>query len=57
MSDAPQTITADLLEAAEALAPRANDRERGHVAAVRRWAEGDYEGAVEGWGRTAADAW
>ena len=43
------------LKAAEALAPRANDRERGHIAAVRRWAEGDYAGATEAWGRTAIE--
>jgi tetratricopeptide (TPR) repeat protein len=41
------------LEAAEALAARANDRERGHVAALRLWADGDYAGATEAWGRTA----
>ncbi|GAA0608321.1 tetratricopeptide repeat protein [Craurococcus roseus] len=41
------------LEAAEALAPRANDRERGHIAALRLWADGDYSGATEAWGRTA----
>jgi tetratricopeptide (TPR) repeat protein len=29
----------------ERLAPRANDRERGHLAAVRAWLEGDFHGA------------
>jgi tetratricopeptide (TPR) repeat protein len=43
------------LEAAEALAPRANDRERGHIAALRLWAGGDYAGATEAWGRTAVE--
>src|SRR5918993_727501 len=43
------------LEAAEALAPQANERERGHIAAARAWADGDYAGAVEGWGRTAIE--
>ena len=43
------------LEAAEALAPRANDRERGHIAAARLWADGDLAGAVEAWGRVAIE--
>jgi tetratricopeptide (TPR) repeat protein len=43
------------LEAAEALAPGANDRERGHIAAARAWADGDYARAVESWGRTAIE--
>jgi len=37
------------LEAAEALAGQANDRERGHMAAIRAWVEGDFHGAVEHW--------
>jgi tetratricopeptide (TPR) repeat protein len=43
------------LAAAEALAPAANDRERGHIAAVRAWTQGDIAGATELWGRTAMD--
>lgn len=39
--------------AAEALAAGANDRERMHVAAVRAWLDGDWERAVETWGRAA----
>lgn len=35
--------------AAEALADRANARERGHIAAVRAWADGDFHGAVQRW--------
>ncbi|MSP88416.1 MAG: hypothetical protein EXQ92_06330 [Alphaproteobacteria bacterium] len=35
------------LAAAEALAGRANERERGHIAAVRAWADGDIETATE----------
>ncbi|WP_119462795.1 tetratricopeptide repeat protein [Rhodospirillaceae bacterium SYSU D60014] len=35
------------LEAAEALARKANDRERGHMAAARAWLEGDFHEAVE----------
>ncbi len=37
------------LSAAEALADRANDRERGHMKAVRAWVEGDFYGAVQAW--------
>lgn len=36
--------------AAEALGDQANDRERGHVAALRAWVDGDFHGAVERWG-------
>jgi tetratricopeptide (TPR) repeat protein len=41
------------LEAAEALAPDANDRERMHMTAVRAWLDGDWERAVERWGRAS----
>src|SRR3712207_2008602 len=34
---------------------RASDRERGHIAAGRLWADGDLAGAVEAWGRTAIE--
>ncbi len=37
------------LRAAEALADRANDRERGHMAAIRAWVDGEFYGAVECW--------
>ncbi|MDH3475098.1 MAG: tetratricopeptide repeat protein [Rhodospirillales bacterium] len=37
------------LNAAEALADKANDRERGHMAALRAWVEGDFHEAVERW--------
>ncbi len=43
------------LAAAEALAPQANERERGHIAAARAWARGDITGATELWGRTAME--
>ena len=43
------------LAAAEALAPRANARERGHIAALRAWAAGDIEAATEAWGRVAIE--
>ncbi|HMB78147.1 MAG TPA: tetratricopeptide repeat protein [Kiloniellaceae bacterium] len=35
--------------AAEALADKANDRERGHIAATRAWIDGDFFGAVQCW--------
>ena len=37
------------VEMAEALTGAANDRERGHIAAIRAWLEGDLEKAVERW--------
>ena len=43
------------LESAEALASKANDRERGHIAAVRAWCDGDWAKATESWGRVALD--
>jgi len=41
------------LRHAEALAAQANDRERGHIAALRAWEQGDFAGATEEWGRVA----
>ena len=35
--------------AAEALADKANDRERGHMTALRAWIDGDFHNAVEAW--------
>lgn len=43
------------LEAAEALADKANERERGHMAAVRAWVEGDFTRACERWDRVLID--
>ncbi len=37
------------VEAAEALGPRANEREQGHIAALRAWVDGDFSGAVQHW--------
>ena len=39
--------------AAEALAPKANDRERMHISAARAWLDGDWERAIELWGRAS----
>jgi len=41
------------VEAAEALAGAANERERGHIAACRAWLDGDFARGIELWGRTA----
>ena len=41
------------VQAAEALAPKANERERMHIDAVRAWRDGDWERATEHWGRAA----
>jgi len=43
------------VEAAEALAAKANDRERGHVRAARAWLDGDFAGATELWGDVAIE--
>lgn len=40
---------------AEALTGAANDRERGHIAAIRAWLEGDLEQAVECWENVLLD--
>ena len=37
------------LEQAESRVDSANDRERGHIEAVRAWVEGDFFGAVQKW--------
>ncbi|MDH3702137.1 MAG: tetratricopeptide repeat protein [Alphaproteobacteria bacterium] len=43
------------LDAAEAYADRANERERGHIAALRAWLDGDIERAVEQYGAVLID--
>lgn len=43
------------VEAAEALAGQANVRERGHIAALRAWLDGDFRAAADGWGAVAVD--
>ena len=43
------------LARAEALAGRANDRERGHMMAVRAWVEGDFSRACEQWDAVLVD--
>ncbi len=41
--------------AAEALSSQANDRERGHTAALRAWVDGDFHAAVECWEAVLVD--
>ena len=41
------------VEAAEALWPKANDRERMHISAARAWLDGDWDRAIERWGRAS----
>ncbi|HEY7608540.1 MAG TPA: tetratricopeptide repeat protein [Alphaproteobacteria bacterium] len=43
------------VEAAEALAQKANARERGHMRAARAWLDGDFAGATELWGGVAIE--
>ena len=43
------------VEAAEALARNVNDRERLHIAACRAWLDGEWERAIESWGRASID--
>ncbi len=43
------------VEAAEALAGQANDRERGHIAALRAWLDRDFRAATDLWGAVAVD--
>ena len=43
------------VKAAEALKDKANDRERGHIAALRAWVDGDFHEAVERWEAVLVD--
>jgi hypothetical protein len=43
------------VEAAEALVHRANDRERGHMAAARAWLDGDFHRTAELYGKVLED--
>lgn len=43
------------VRAAEALAEHANDRERGHIKALRSWVDGQFHDAVEGWEAVLVD--
>jgi len=43
------------LNAAEGLARSANERERLHIAACRAWLDGEWERAIEAWGRASTE--
>jgi tetratricopeptide (TPR) repeat protein len=43
------------VEAVESLGKRANERERAHIAAARKWLAGDFEGAVRAYGDILLD--
>ncbi|WNM63697.1 tetratricopeptide repeat protein [Candidatus Nitrospira neomarina] len=43
------------LNAAEALARKANERERLHIAACRAWLDGEWGRAIEAWGRASTE--
>jgi tetratricopeptide (TPR) repeat protein len=43
------------VERLEALAPKANDRERQHTAAARAWLDGDFAGSIDLYGRILED--
>jgi tetratricopeptide (TPR) repeat protein len=43
-------MLSESVEAVEALGRRANERERAHAAAARKWLEGDFEGSVRAYG-------
>jgi hypothetical protein len=45
----------EAVAAAERLAPRANDRERRHLAAARAWLDGEFELAIARYGAIAVD--
>lgn len=48
-------VLAESVEAVEALGRRANERERAHIAAARKWLEGDFAGAVRAYGDILLD--
>jgi hypothetical protein len=52
---AAEPFLRESVEAAEALAGNANERERGHIAALRLWLDGDFKGATDRWGAVVED--
>jgi len=48
-------ILEESITAVEALGRRANARERAHIAAARKWLEGDFEGAIRAYGDVLLD--
>ncbi len=43
------------VQTAESLWSQANDRERGHIKAIRQWVDGDFYSAVEAWDAVLVD--
>lgn len=48
-------VLAESIDAVEALGRRANARERAHIAAARKWMEGDFEGSIRAYGDIVLD--
>lgn len=48
-------VLKESVESVEAMGRRANDRERAHIAAARRWLEDDFAGAVQAYGDILLD--
>ena len=52
---AAEPMLRESVEAATALISKANDRERGHIAAAKAWLDGDFARAVDLYGRVVVD--
>lgn len=52
---AAQAPLGEIVQRLESLAPSANARERGHIAALRTWYDGRFDAATERWGAVALD--
>lgn len=52
---AAEQFLRESVEAAENLARHANERERGHITALRFWLNGDFEAATDTWGDVVED--
>jgi tetratricopeptide (TPR) repeat protein len=50
-----EPFLAQSVEAVESLGRRANDRERAHIAAARKWLEGDFAGSIRAYGNILLD--
>lgn len=48
-------VLAESVQAVEALGKRANARERAHIAAARKWLEGDFAGSIRAYGDILLD--
>ena len=52
---AAEPMLRESVEAAEKLVSVANERERGHITALRFWLDGDFESATDTWGNVVED--